>query len=167
MKEEFYTIKGYKIKNEEVISSSMEDYIEMIFRLSEKSGEVRVNDLSQALNVQPPSTTKMIKRLAKDNYVYYEKYGLIKLTEKGMNIGSKLLERHKIIFEFLQLIGVKNNILEQTEIIEHAVNDEVLNKINELIKFLKGLEECPRTWKGDALCSPNYLGTYIILISEA
>ncbi|HKM01188.1 MAG TPA: iron dependent repressor, metal binding and dimerization domain protein [Sedimentibacter sp.] len=145
MKEEFYTIKGYKIKNEEVISSSMEDYIEMIFRLSEKSGEVRVNDLSQALNVQPPSTTKMIKRLAKDNYVYYEKYGLIKLTEKGMNIGSKLLERHKIIFEFLQLIGVKNNILEQTEIIEHAVNDEVLNKINELIKFLKGLEECPRT----------------------
>lgn len=145
MKEEFYTIKGYKIKNEEVISSSMEDYIEMIFRLSEKSGEVRVNDLSQALNVQPPSTTKMIKRLAKDNYVYYEKYGLIKLTEKGMSIGSKLLERHKIILEFLQLIGVKNNILEQTEIIEHAVNDEVLNKINELIKFLKGLEECPRT----------------------
>ena len=145
MKEEFYTIKGYKIKNEEVISSSMEDYIEMIFRLSEKSGEVRVNDLSQALNVQPPSTTKMIKRLAKDTYVYYEKYGLIKSTEKGMNIGSKLLERHKIIFEFLQLIGVKNNILEQTEIIERAVNDEVLNKINELIKFLKGLEECPRT----------------------
>ena len=147
MKEEFYTIKGYKIKNQEVLSSSMEDYIEMIFRLSEKSGEVRVNDLSQALNVQPPSTTKMIKRLAKDNYVYYEKYGLIKLTEKGMNIGSKLLERHKIIFEFLELIGVKNNILEQTEIIEHAVNDEVLSKINELIKFLKGLNEGER--KGD------------------
>lgn len=136
MKEEFYTLKGYKIKNEEVLSSSMEDYIEMIYRLSEKSEEVRVNDLSVALNVQPPSTTKMIKRLAKENYVVYEKYSCVKLTEKGREIGSKLLKRHKIIFEFLQLIGVKDNILEQTEIIEHAVNDEVLCKIKELNEWI-------------------------------
>ncbi|HAS92923.1 MAG: MarR family transcriptional regulator [Sedimentibacter sp.] len=137
MKEEFYTLKGYKIKNEEILSSSMEDYIEMICRLSEKSDEVRVSELSSALNVQPPSTTKMIRRLAKENYVTYERYGFIKLTEKGREVGSKLLERHRIIFEFLECIGVKENILEQTEIIEHAVNDEVLNKIDELTQFLK------------------------------
>ena len=141
MKEEFYTLKGYKIKNEEVLSSSMEDYIEMIYRLSEKSDEVRVSELSSALNVQPPSTTKMIKRLANENYVIYEKYGCIKLTEKGKNIGSKLLERHRIIFEFLECIKIKENILEQTEIIEHAVNDEVLNRLNELTKLLKSPEE--------------------------
>ena len=141
MKEEFYTLKGYKIKNEEVLSSSMEDYIEMIYRLSEKSDEVRVSELSSALNVQPPSTTKMIKRLANENYAIYEKYGCIKLTEKGRNIGSKLLERHRIIFNFLECIGVKENILEQTEIIEHAVNDEVLNRLNELTKLLKSPEE--------------------------
>ena len=137
MKEEFYTLKGYKIKNEDILSSSMEDYIEMIYRLSEKSEEVRVSDLSQALNVQPPSTTKMIKRLAKDNYVIYEKYGSIKLTEKGRSIGNRLMERHEIIFEFLQLIGVKENILEQTEIIEHAFNGEVLDRISQLTEFLK------------------------------
>ena len=141
MKEEFYTLKGYKIKNEEILSSSMEDYIEMIYRLSEKSDEVRVSELSSALNVQPPSTTKMIRRLAKENYVIYERYGFIKLTEKGKEVGSKLLERHRIIFEFLKCIGVKENILEQTEIIEHAVNDEVLNKIDELTKFLKNCDK--------------------------
>lgn len=137
MKEEFYTLKGYKIKNEEVLSSSMEDYIEMIYRLSRKSNEVRVSDLSQALNVQPPSTTKMLKRLAKDNYVFYEKYGCIKLTEKGRDAGGRLLERHRIIFEFLECIGIEENILEQTEIIEHAVNEEVLGRLNKLTKFLK------------------------------
>lgn len=137
MKEEFYTLKGYKIKNEEVLSSSMEDYIEMIYRLSRKSNEVRVSDLSQALNVQPPSTTKMLKRLAKGNYVFYEKYGCIKLTEKGRDAGGRLLERHRIIFEFLECIGIKENILEQTEIIEHAVNKEVLGRLNKLTKFLK------------------------------
>ncbi|MDI9495330.1 MAG: iron dependent repressor, metal binding and dimerization domain protein [Bacillota bacterium] len=137
MKEEFYTLKGYRIKNEEILSSSMEDYIEMIYRLSQKSDEVRVSDLSLALNVRPPSTTKMIKRLAKENYVVYERYGCIKLTEKGRDVGSKLLERHRIIFEFLECLGVKENILEQTEKIEHAVNNDVLEKINELTKVLK------------------------------
>jgi len=137
MKEEFYTLKGYKIKNEEVLSSSMEDYIEMIYRLYRKSNEVRVSDLSQALNVQPPSTTKMLKRLAKGNYVFYEKYGCIKLTEKGRDAGGRLLERHRIIFEFLECIGIEENILEQTEIIEHAVNEEVLGRLNKLTKFLK------------------------------
>lgn len=141
MKEEFYTLKGYRIKNEEVLSSSMEDYIEMIYRLSEKSEEVRVNDLSLALNVQPPSTTKMLKRLAKENYVLYERYGSVRLTERGREAGRRLLERHKTIFEFLDLIGVKDNILEQTEIIEHAVNDEVLNKIRELTVYLKEEKE--------------------------
>lgn len=137
MKEEFYTLKGYKIKNEETLSSSMEDYIEMIFRLSKDGKEVRVRELSQALNVQPPSTTKMIRRLAREGYVFYEKYGCINLTEKGEKLGSKLLDRHKTIFEFLKSIGVEKNILEQTEIMEHAVNDEVLSRIKKLTEFLK------------------------------
>ncbi|HHZ01603.1 MAG TPA: DtxR family transcriptional regulator [Tissierellia bacterium] len=141
MKEEFYTLKGYKIKNEENLSSSMEDYIEMIFRLSEKSEEVRVSDLSQALNVQPPSTTKMLKRLAKVGYVFYEKYGYINLTKKGKELGRKLLDRHKTIYEFLECIGVEKNILEQTEILEHGVNDDVLDKIKKLTTFLKKCDE--------------------------
>ena len=133
---EFYTLRGYKIKNEEVLSSSMEDYIEMIYRLSCKSNEVRVNDLSDALNVQPPSTTKMIKRLSKEGYVFYEKYRLIKLTQKGIDIGSYLLKRHKTVSDFLNMIGVNDNLLEQTEKLEHAINEETLIKINKLTEFL-------------------------------
>jgi len=138
---EFYTLRGYKIKNEEVLSSSMEDYIEMIYRLVCKSNEVRVNDLSEALNVQPPSTTKMIKRLSKEGYVFYEKYGLIKLTEKGNDIGSYLLKRHKTVSDFLKIIGINENLLEQTEKLEHAVNEDALGKINKLTEFLRNCAE--------------------------
>lgn len=144
MKEEFYTLRGYKIKNEEVLSSSMEDYIEMIYRLLCKSNEVRVNDLSESLNVQPPSTTKMIKRLSKEGYVLYEKYGLIKLTKKGNDIGSYLLKRHKIVESFLEIIGINNNLLEQTEKLEHDINEDTLCKISELIDFLKNCSEFPK-----------------------
>ena len=139
--DKFYTLKGYRIKNHEKLSASMEDYIEMIYRLSCNLNEIRVNDLSQALNVQPPSTTKMIKRLSKDGYVYYEKYGLINLTKKGNDIGSYLLKRHKTVYEFLKVIGIKENLLEQTEKLEHSINVDTLDKINKVTIFLKNCSE--------------------------
>ena len=39
----------------------MEDYLEMIYRLSKENGYTRINELSNALNVQPPSATRMVK----------------------------------------------------------------------------------------------------------
>jgi Mn-dependent DtxR family transcriptional regulator len=134
---DFYTFRGYGIKDEQLLSPSMEDYIEMIYRLSLEKDIVRVSDLSESLNVQPPSTTKMIKRLSNIRYVYYEKYGCVKLTEKGNEMGKFLLFRHKTIFKFLELIGVKENLLEQTEKIEHAICEETLQKISDLIMFLE------------------------------
>jgi len=111
----FYTFRGYSLNNEKSLSPSMEDYIEMIYRLSLKQSSVRVNDLSDSLNVQPPSSTKMLKRLSEIGYVNYEKYGYVNLTEKGVEIGKYLLNRHETISNFLRLIGVENNLLEQTE----------------------------------------------------
>lgn len=134
---DFYTFRGYGIKDEKLLSPSMEDYIEMIYRLSFEKDNVRVNDLSESLNVQPPSTTKMIKRLSIDGYVNYKKYGYINLTEKGIEVGKYLLFRHKTIFNFLELIGVEENLLEQTEKIEHAICEETLTKINNLISILR------------------------------
>ncbi len=78
----FYTFRGYSLNNEKVLSPSMEDYIEMIYRLSCEKNNVRVNDLSESLNVQPPSSSKMIKKLSRFGYVNYEKYGYVNLTEK-------------------------------------------------------------------------------------
>ncbi|MDD2495376.1 MAG: iron dependent repressor, metal binding and dimerization domain protein [Tissierellia bacterium] len=134
---DFYTFRGYRIKDEKLLSPSMEDYIEMIYRLSIEKDIVRVNNLSEALNVQPPSITKMIKRLSNDGFVNYEKYGSIKLTEKGIEKGKFFLFRHETIYEFLELIGVKENLLEQTEKMEHAIYEETLEKISNLIIFLK------------------------------
>lgn len=133
---DFYTYRGYGIKGEKLLSPSMEDYIEMIYRLTCEIGNVRVNDLSESLNVQPPSTTKMIKRLSVGGYVNYEKYGFVKLTDKGMEKGKYLMYRHTTIYSFLQLIGVSENLLEQTEKIEHAICEETLQKINNLVNTL-------------------------------
>lgn len=106
----------------------------MIYRLSLEKGFTRVNELASSLNVQPPSVTKMIKKLDNLGFIEYEKYNIIKLKEKGEVIGKFLLDRHNTLESFLQLINV-SNLLEETEKIEHTLNDEAVIGIKVLLKF--------------------------------
>jgi Mn-dependent DtxR family transcriptional regulator len=137
MKEgDFYTFNGYIKKDESMLTASMEDYVEMIYRLSAEKGFTRINDLAISLNVQPPSATKMVKRLSELKLANYEKYGLVSLTELGNNIGRALLNKHNIVEKLLRLLGVSNSILEETEKIEHSINEETLKCINEFLSFV-------------------------------
>lgn len=138
---EFYTFREYMKKDDNLLTASMEDYLEMIYRLSINSGYTRTHDLASALNVQPPSTTKMMKRLAEIGLVNYEKYGIITLSEKGKELGQALLERHLVIEKFLQLLGVKGDTLEETEKIEHTISEHTLECIANFVDFLKNNPE--------------------------
>lgn len=137
--DEFYTVRGYELleKDRAILTPSMEDYLEMIYRLSKEKGYTRISDVASALNVQPPSVTNMIKKLAQTPYLKYEKYGIIQLNNQGRELGAYLLRRHEIIAEFLHLIGVKDNLLEETEKIEHNISNQTLQRIELLINWLK------------------------------
>lgn len=135
IEDEFFTFREYMRKNKSILSPSAEDYMEMIYRLSNKTGFIRVNDLATSLNVQPPSVTRMIKKLASLNLIKYEKYGVIIPKNDGRKLGEYLLKRHNIIEEFLKLLNVNNALLEETEKIEHTISSDVLYEINDLIHF--------------------------------
>lgn len=131
----FFTFREYMRKDQEFLSPSAEDYLEMIYRLTKKNGFTRVNDLASALNVQPPSVTKMIQKLADMKLIKYEKYGVIMLEPIGIKKGKALLMRHNIIEKFLRLLNVNEGILEETEKIEHTINEEILSGMKDLIDF--------------------------------
>ncbi|MFZ7103922.1 MAG: transcriptional regulator MntR [Peptococcaceae bacterium] len=137
MEKEFYTVRGYALLNQEEnnLTPSMEDYLEMAYRLSRDKGFTRISDLAGALNVQPPSVSKMVNKLAELGYLIYEKYGIIQLTDTGIDIGKYLLERHETIEKFLLLIGVEENLLEQTEKIEHNISEYTLQRIRFFLAF--------------------------------
>jgi Mn-dependent DtxR family transcriptional regulator len=139
--EDFYTFSGYIRKDNGLLTASMEDYVEMIYRLSINKGFTRINDLANALNVQPPSVTKAVQKLAELNLANYEKYGVIILTEEGKIIGESLLKRHNMVEEFLRIIGVSNSLLEETEKIEHSVNEETFKCISNFVNFIKNNPE--------------------------
>lgn len=134
---EFHTVRGYQILNAEnkLLTSSMEDYLEMIFRICITEDYVRINQLAGKLNVQPSSVTKVVKKLRELGLVDYQRYGIIQLTSEGKGIGEFLLKRHKIIEDFLKNLGIEETLLKDTEMIEHDVSLNTLKSIHILNEF--------------------------------
>ncbi|MBS6024002.1 MarR family transcriptional regulator [Paeniclostridium sordellii] len=132
---QFYTFNEYMKNNK--LSPNEEDYIEMIYRLYKEEKDIKISNLSRSLNIRPSSVSNMVKKLQHKGILRHEKYGSIILSNKGEEIGKQLLNRHNIIEEFLYLIGVRDQIHEETEKIEHTISVETLVKINRLINFLK------------------------------
>lgn len=117
---------------------SMEDYIEIIYNLLEKKGYARVSDIAEVLSVHPSSVTKMVQKLDKDGYLDYEKYRGFVLTKKGKKIGERLVYRHELLEEFLEIIGVnKENIYEDVEGIEHHLSWNSIDRIGDLVDYFK------------------------------
>lgn len=128
----FYTLKGYKLKEKNSITEAMEDYLEMIYRY--KDNNISVKDLSIKLNVRPSSVSKMIMKLKNNDLIIYEKYGKIKLTKLGEEVGSYLLYRHKVLKDFFKFINKDDYKLEQVEKIEHFMDEVTIKNINLFLK---------------------------------
>lgn len=117
---------------------SMEDYLERIYKLIDEKGYARVSDIAEGLEVHPSSVTKMIQKLDKDEYLIYEKYRGLVLTTKGKKVGKRLVDRHKLLEEFLTMIGVQEqNIYRDVEGIEHHLSWDSITCIETLVEFFR------------------------------
>lgn len=137
---EFYTLKGYSMNEAGGITSSMEDYLEMIFRLHLKNEVIRINKLSEMLHVKPSSASKMAGNLKSEGLVEFERYGYITLTEKGAELGKYLFFRHDTINQLLCFINRTSDELEQTEKVEHFINAETVRNMRVLLDKLREAE---------------------------
>ncbi|WP_077308718.1 transcriptional regulator MntR [Terribacillus halophilus] len=117
---------------------SMEDYIEQIYILMEQKGYARVSDIAENLQVHPSSVTKMVQKLDKDEYLKYEKYRGLILTDKGERVGKRLVYRHKLLEDFLRIIGVEEkNIYQDVEGIEHHMSWNSIDRIGNLVQYFQ------------------------------
>ena len=130
----FYTLKGYTLVEHGLITSSMEDYLEMICRMSKESKVVRISALAAALHVKPPSASKMAGNLRAQDLIEFPKYGYITLTETGRKLGEYLVRRHEIIGGLLCLVNGTDSELEEVEKIEHFLSPRTVLNIE---KFLE------------------------------
>jgi len=119
-------------------TTTREDYLEIISELVDLKGYATTLDISRYMNVSPPSVTKMLQKLDEKKYLEYEKYHGINLTDIGKQVADTIRRKHSILLEFFEILNVGKGIANQdTEGLEHHLNDKTIRQLRKFITFLK------------------------------
>ncbi len=117
------------------IKESGENYLEAILILKQELGNVRSIDVAHHLGVTKPSVSIAMKTLREEGFLTVDEAGGITLTEEGLQIASKMYERHQVIAKTLMLLGVtKETAYEDSCKIEHDLSQESFEKIKEFLE---------------------------------
>jgi DtxR family Mn-dependent transcriptional regulator len=120
----------------------MEDYLETIANLNDKTRAVRVNQIGRVLDVKMPSVTSALNRLSDEGLVRHEKYGYVELTAKGEEVARETIRRHKALSRFFaEALRIDKETAERDACkIEHVISPLSLERV---IKFVEFIQACP------------------------
>jgi Mn-dependent DtxR family transcriptional regulator len=119
-------------------STAVEDYLERILELINSKGYARVIDIAAALRISQASVTNMVQRLDAEGLLKYEKYRGLILTAAGQKLARRIAQRHKLLTEFLTLLGVNDRVVDQdVEGMEHHISPPTLRAIAALTQQLR------------------------------
>ncbi len=129
-------------ENYENITSSLQDYLEIILALSESSGQIRVTDIASALNVAKPSVAAAVSQLQKLEMVKHKKYGPIELTELGKKAAVEVRWKHRKIKQFLvEILEVDPETAEKDAcLVEHVISPETMMKMAKYLDINRDLK---------------------------
>ena len=112
------------------LQESGEMYLETILVLSREKGQVRSVDISEHMGYSKPSVSRAVGLLKSDGFITVEKDGYIHLTEKGLALAEKILDRHTILTQLLIRLGVSQETASGDACrIEHVISDETFRAI--------------------------------------
>jgi len=125
------------------VSAALEDYLERIYMLQQKRGEVRVKDLAEYLGVKAPSVTEALTHLKERGFVSQEKYQGVHLTAEGLSIAKGVYERHCMLKKFFhEVLGVEEGQAEKDACkTEHLLNPATVQKLQKFVKMIEELKQ--------------------------
>jgi DtxR family Mn-dependent transcriptional regulator len=125
-----------------MVAEITEQYLKIIFKLTEDGGSAKTTDIASAMDIAPASVTEMLHKLADHGFIKHTAYKGAVLTPKGRRIAKKIARKHRLLERFLSdIVGVKGaSGHEQACKMEHALSDEAEHN---LCKILNHPEECP------------------------
>ena len=124
---------------ENVPSQSAEDYLERILELIQETGQARVVDIANSLNIRQASVTNMVKKRRELGFVDHEKYkrGLV-LTEKGRGVAQRIQRRHATLSRFFSLLELDSETQgRDIEGIEHHLSRDTVRALEDLASFFE------------------------------
>ena len=126
----------------EEVTPIIEEYLEAIYRLQEKSGAARTSDMVKMLEVVPGTITNTVERLEREGFVTHEPYKGVKLTEKGLKIALQVVRRHRLSERLLtDILHVEWDKAHDAACkLEHGITDEIVKPLE---KALRHPKTCP------------------------
>jgi DtxR family Mn-dependent transcriptional regulator len=120
------------------LSANMEDYLEAIYTLSEKSGVSRVSSIAEAIGVKKPSVSKAIRRLSRQGLVMHTPYGGATVTARGRAVAQAQVRSHRALTRFLQeVLTLPGQLAEHDAcLMEHAISHETVERLVQFIDYL-------------------------------
>ena len=122
-----------------MISLSEENYLKAIFHLADKENTVTINEISKFLDVKMPSVNNMMKKFAEKNWVRYESYKPLKITDSGKKQSALVVRKHRLTEMFLveKMNFGWENVHEIAEQLEHIHSETFFDKMDEILNFPK------------------------------
>ena len=121
-------------------SESAEMYLETSLVLSERQPQVRAIDIVHHTGYTKPSVSVAMKNLRLNGYIEMDGSGLISLLPAGRAIAEAVLEKHRLMTEFLLALGVSPQVAAEDACrIEHVLSDESFEAIKNHAKKCSGI----------------------------
>ena len=115
----------------DTLTAPVEDYLKAIYAIGGGSGAAATNEIAQRLDLAPASVSGMVRRLADQGLLAYERYRGVKLTESGRRAALRTLRRHRVIEAYLaEALGYPwDRVHDEAERLEHAASDELVDRM--------------------------------------
>ncbi len=124
--------------NHRDLSTVAQDYLKVIWTAQEWSPEkVSTKLLAERIGVSASTASESIRKLADQGLVDHEKYGAVTLTDAGRRAALAMVRRHRLMEAFLvsELGYGWDEVHDEAEILEHAVCDRMLDRIDAKLGF--------------------------------
>ncbi len=119
------------------LQESGQMYLETILVLSRTLPAVRAIDIVEHMGYSKPSVSRAMGLLKNGGFIRVDDDGHITLTEDGLEVATKIFERHTILTRALVLLGVDPDTASEDACkMEHAISDTSIAAIK---KYLENL----------------------------
>ncbi len=114
------------------LSPTMEDYLKIVYRLSEENESVPTQEIADRIGVTPASATHMIKRLAQRGLLEHRRYHGVQLTEAGTRVAEEMIRHHRLLELYLTtaLGFLPDEVHVEAERLEHYISEALEERID-------------------------------------
>ncbi|MCL4412224.1 MAG: metal-dependent transcriptional regulator [Candidatus Thermoplasmatota archaeon] len=118
-----------------------EKYLEAIDYFIKLHGYARPLEIAEYLKVTPASVSQMLRKLADDGLINYEKYRGMTLSEKGKKLLANLSEKEESIYQLFVMMGCdEKTAYEKACVFEHLIDDDLAFRLKNFVIKMKERE---------------------------